>query len=64
MNYLYEKNGKQKTLTFPLGKAPKSYKGYKKVLTVPHFHFKGGQGFTRSSFDKAKEGAIQELEKE
>jgi hypothetical protein len=46
MKYLYAKNGRKIEADFPIGRAPKTYKGYKRIITIPHFHFKD-QNFTR-----------------
>jgi hypothetical protein len=47
MFYSYEKNGQRKDFDFPIGKAPKIHKGYKRVIEFPPVHF--GKGFSRSN---------------
>jgi hypothetical protein len=39
--YIYEKNGRRIEVMFPRGKAPKRYKGYRRVLSCPAIHFSG-----------------------
>lgn len=51
MIYVFERNGRRIERDFPRGKAPKTYRGYKRVLMPCAVHFKG-DGFTKSVPDK------------
>jgi len=45
MLYTYEKSGKRITKSFPMGRAPISVNGYKRVIVFPNVRF--GKGCTR-----------------
>lgn len=55
MRYVYELNGHRIEAEFPIGTAPKIYKGHRRVLTPPAIQFKG-DGWTKSAEPARSDG--------
>lgn len=47
MIYVYERNGRRIERDFPLGSAPRTYRGYTRICMPAVVHFKG-RGFTKA----------------